>query len=339
MYFNLCTLVLKIAILTVSFPLALPAQTSPQTLLIYTSQKEEFVKPIFDRFSQETGIKIDFISDKGPVLIERLKSEGKNTRADLLLTVDAGNLWFAQSQGLFQPIQSAALEKNIPTQFRDPQNHWFGFTQRARTILYNSNKVKPEQLSTYEALADSQWKGRLCLRTSKNVYNQSLVAVMLGQQPESQVAATVKGWVSNLAAEPFADDTKMIEAIIAGQCDVGIANHYYLARMIKAKGPQPVGVFWANQKTSGVHVNVFGAGVVKASPKAKSATLFLEWLASDRGQTTLAENNLEFPIRPKIAVSKIIEPWGNFKADRTALIRAGELQSKAVQLMDKVGYR
>ncbi|MFN7453833.1 MAG: extracellular solute-binding protein [Pseudobdellovibrionaceae bacterium] len=315
------------------------AQTPIENLLIYTSQKEEFVKPIFDTFTKETGIKIEFISDKGPVLIERLKSEGSKTKADLLLTVDAGNLWFAETQGLLQPIKSATLEKNIPAQFRDPKNHWFGFTQRARTIIYNSNKVKPEELSTYEALAEKKWSKRLCLRTSKNVYNQSLLAVMLTQQTEAQVSATVQGWVSNLAAEPFADDTKMIEAIIAGQCDVGIANHYYLARIIKAKGPQPAGVFWANQKTTGVHVNIFGAGIIKASSKTQSAVQFLEWLSSDRGQTVLAENNLEFPLRAKIPVSKIIEPWGSFKGDGTALIKAGELQSKAVQLMDKVGYR
>ena len=183
--------------------------------------------------------------------MQRLKAEGANTPADVLITVDAGNLWYAASQGLLQPIDSATLKANIPAHLRDPGNQWFGLSVRARTIFYNTQKVKPEALSTYEALAEPQWKGRLCLRTSKKVYNQSLTAMMIEEHGAAKTEQIVKGWVANLATDVFADDTKMLEAIGAGQCDVGIANTYYFGRLQAKKPNLPVAVFWANQNGTG----------------------------------------------------------------------------------------
>lgn len=310
-----------------------------KTLNVYTSQKEEFVKPVFAAFEKSSGIKVQFVSDKGPVLIERLKSEGSATSADLLLTVDAGNLWLAQKEGLFSPVTSEILQKNIPSQFRHKDNEWFGFTLRARTILYNTKKVKPSELSTYEDLASAKWKGRLCLRTSKNVYNQSLIAMMLVDQPTKEVESTVKGWVGNLATDVFPDDTKMIEAIAAGQCDVGIANHYYLARLLKNDPNIPVSVFWANQKADGAHVNIFGAGILKASKNKEEAKKLLEWFASKEGQTVLTQNNLEYPILANIQPAELISKWGTFKSSSKPLTKAGELQPDSVQLMDRVLYK
>jgi iron(III) transport system substrate-binding protein len=307
--------------------------------VIYTSQKEQFVKPLLETYTKASGQEIQFISDSGPVLIERLKAEGAKTSADLLLTVDAGNLWLATQQGLLQPISSEPLKGAIPKSFRDPEGHWYGFSLRARTILYNTSKVKPSELSTYQDLGDKKWKGRLCLRTSKNVYNQSLVALMLADQKPEQVENLVQSWVANLATSPFVDDTKLIEAIAAGQCDVGVANHYYLARLIRTRGELPVAVHWASYNQGGTFVNIFGAGVVKASQKKSEAQKFLEWLGSREGQTALTQNNLEYPVLANIPTPELISKWGTFKSVNTPLIKAGELQAQAVKLMDKVGYK
>lgn len=316
-----------------------PLLAHAKPLVIYTSQKEQFVKPLFDAYSKTSGQEIQFISDSGPVLIERLKAEGAKTSADLLFTVDAGNLWLATQQGLLQPTSSEPLKTAIPESLRDPQGHWYGFSLRARTILYNTTKVKASELSTYQDLADKKWKGRLCLRTSKNVYNQSLVALMLADQKPAQVESLVQSWVANLATTPFVDDTKLIEAIAAGQCDVGVANHYYLARLIRTRGELPVGVHWASHNQSGTFVNVFGAGVVKASQKKLEAQKFLEWLGSREGQIALTQNNLEYPVLANIPTPELIAKWGTFKSIQTPLIKAGELQAQAVKLMDKVGYK
>lgn len=327
------------SILVVGLVMTAHAEQPVKTLNVYTSQKEEFVKPVFAAFEKSSGIKVQFVSDKGPVLIEKMKAEGSRSTVDLFLTVDAGNLWLAQKEGLFAPVQSEILNKNIPSQYRHTGNEWFGFTLRARTILYNVNKVKPSELSTYEDLADTKWKGRLCLRTSKNVYNQSLVAMMLDKQKPQQVETTVKGWVANLATDVFPDDTKMIEAIAAGQCDVGIANHYYLARLAKDNPKIPVAVFWANQKTEGVHVNIFGAGVLKSSKNKQDAQKLLEWFASQEGQTVLAQNNMEFPILTGVKPAELVAKWGSFKPSNQSLSKAGELQAESVQLMDRVLYK
>lgn len=319
--------------------LALSVTAQAKPLVIYTSQKEQFVKPLFDAYTKASGQEVQFISDSGPVLIERLKAEGTKTPADLLFTVDAGNLWLATQQGLLQPTDSTALKSAIPESLRDPQGHWYGFSLRARTILYNTRKVKASELSTYQNLADKKWKGRVCLRTSKNVYNQSLVALMLADQKAPQVETLVQGWVTNLATTPFVDDTKLIEAIAAGQCDVGVANHYYLARLLRTRGELPVGVHWATHNQEGTFVNVFGAGVVKASQNKEPAQKFLEWLGSREGQIALTENNLEYPVVANVPTPQLIAKWGTFKSIKTPLIKAGELQAQAVKLMDKVGYK
>lgn len=308
-------------------------------LVVYTERKEPLVKPIFDRYERETGTTIRILSDGAPVLIERLAAEGANTRADIFMSVDAGSLWLATERGLLAPLQSPALDAAVPANLRDPQDRWFALSQRARTIVYSTERVKPAQLSTYEALAGPEWKGKLCLRSSKKVYNMSLVATMIERLGEEKTEQVVRGWVANLAAPPFADDTLLASAIAAGQCDVGIINTYYLGRMQHDTPGFPVQVFWANQDGGGAHVNISGAGIVTASKHKAEAQKFLEWLASAAVQSDFAAVNFEYPVRAGVKLDPVVAAWGRFKADRVNVSVAGHRQAEAVRLMDRAGWR
>lgn len=309
-----------------------------EELVVYSARNEQLIKPLFDAYTKETGTRIKFITDKEGPLLVRLKAEGKNTEADLLVTVDAGNLWQASREGLLKPVASEILAKNIPAHLRDPQNEWFGLSVRARTIVYNTKKVKPSDLSTYEALGDPQWRKRLCLRTSKSVYNQSLVAMMISELGEETTEKVIQSWMKNLA-EVFPDDVSVMKAIAAGQCDVGIVNTYYFGRYA-AKNPKlPLALFWPNQQDRGVHVNVSGAGVTKHGKHPEAAVRFLEWLSSTKAQNLFADSNLEYPANPEVPPAPPVAAWGAFKQDRINVSRAGELQGDAIKLMDRAGYR
>ncbi len=324
-------------------PLALCAVFSAplqaEELVVYTARNEQLIKPLFDAYTKETGVKITFVTDKEGALMQRLKSEGRNTPADMLITVDAGNLWQAAQEGLLKPVKSEVVEKNIPAHLRDPNNQWFGLSVRARTLFYNTQKLKPADLKGYEDLADPKWKGRLCLRTSKKVYNQSLVAMMIAEHGAVKAEQIVRGWVDNLATQPFPDDTKMMEAVAAGQCDVGIANTYYYGRLMEKSPKLPLGIFWANQEGSGVHVNISGAGVTKFAKHEKEAVKLLEWLSSGKAQNLFADVNLEFPANPQIKPDATVAAWGTFKGNSINVVKAGELQVEAVKLMDRAGYK
>ncbi|WP_137937236.1 extracellular solute-binding protein [Chitinivorax sp. B] len=306
---------------------------------VYSARNEQLIKPLFDAFTKETGIQVKIHTDKEGPLLAKLQAEGANTPADMLLTVDAGNLWQATNMNLLKPVKSATVEANIPAHLRDPGNQWFGLSVRARTIFFNTQKVKPADLSTYDDLADKKWKNRLCLRTSKKVYNQSLVGMMIAEQGEAKTELTVRGWINNLATDVFADDTKMLEAIAAGQCDVGIANTYYYGRLVEKNKSLPLGIFWANQKTSGTHVNISGAGITKHAKNEKGAVKLLEWLSSDKAQNLYADVNMEYPANPKIKPDTVVASWGDFKHNYINVAKAGENQVAATKLMDRAGYK
>ena len=308
-------------------------------VVVYSARNEQLIKPLFDAYTQVTGVQIKFITDKEGALLQRLKAEGQNTPADMLITVDAGNLWEAAREELLKPVQSRVLNANVPAHLRDPGNQWFGLSVRARSIFYNNQKVKPADLSTYEDLGNAKWKGRVCLRSSKKVYNQSLVAMMIAEHGEAKTEQIVKSWVANLATEPFPDDTKMLEAIAAGQCDVGIANTYYFGRLMEKKAGLPLAIFWPNQQASGVHVNISGAGVVKYAKNEKEAVALLEWLSSAKAQNLFADVNMEYPVNPAIKSDPVVAAWGSFKQNPLNVAKAGELQAAAVRLMDRAGYR
>lgn len=308
-------------------------------VVVYSARIEQLIKPMFDAYTKQTGTTIKFVTDKEGPLLEKLKAEGANTPADMLITVDAGNLWQASHEGLLRPVKSATLSANIPAHLRDPGNQWFGLSVRARTIFYNTKNVKPEELSSYEDLASPKWKNRLCLRTSKKVYNQSLVAMMIEEHGEARTEQIVKGWVGNLATDVFSDDTKMLEAIAAGQCDVGVANTYYYGRLMDKKPNLPLGIFWSNQKTGGVHVNVSGAGVTKYAKNPAGAQKLIEWLSSEQAQNLYTDAGMEFPANPKIKPDPVLVGWGSFKPNLINVSKAGELQATAVKLMDRAGYK
>ncbi|TVQ80109.1 MAG: Fe(3+) ABC transporter substrate-binding protein [Bradymonadales bacterium] len=306
---------------------------------VYSSRADHLIKPIFDLYQERTGQEVRFLTDSEGPLMERLKAEGANSPADLFLTVDAGNLWKAAEEGLLRPIQSKKLEQAIPAHLRDPENQWFGLSLRARTILYSPERVSPSDLSTYEALADEAWAGRLCMRTSRKVYNQSLVAALIAHHGQERAEQIVGAWVRNLATEVFPNDTDLIRAIAAGQCDVGIANSYYFGRLLRDQPDFPVRLFWASLENSGTHLNVSGAGVTRHAKNPEGAQALLEWLTEPEAQKAFAELNLEYPIVTEVARDPIVEGWGSFQGDLLNLRSLGELQTQAVQLMDRVQYR
>ncbi|MCD6705736.1 MAG: extracellular solute-binding protein [Thiobacillus sp.] len=320
---------------------ALPALA--EEVVVYSARNEQLIKPLFDAYTRDTGVQVKFITDKEGPLMARLKAEGRNTPADMLLTVDAGNLWQASEEGLLRPIQSKTLEANVPAHLRDPGNEWFGLSVRARTLVYNTGKIKPADLSTYEDLASPKWKGRLCLRTSKKVYNQSLVAMMIHEYGEEKAEDIVRGWVGNLATSPFPDDTKAMEAVAAGQCDATLVNTYYFGRLMEKKPNLPLAIFWPNQnladKASGVHVNISGAGVTRHAKNPAGAQKLIEWLSSGKAQNLFADVNLEYPVNPKVAPDKTVAAWGGFRQSLINVKEAGSLQTKAVRLMDRAGYK
>ncbi|MCC6208401.1 MAG: Fe(3+) ABC transporter substrate-binding protein [Gammaproteobacteria bacterium] len=308
-------------------------------LIVYSERNESLIKPLFDAYTQETGVDIRFITDQAGPLLERLKAEGENTPADLLITVDAGNLWLAAQVGVLSSVASEVLTTNIPAHLRDPDNRWFGLSVRARTIVYSPDRVRPGELTTYEDLASPKWKGRLCLRTSKKVYNQSLVAMMLERLGPKETEQVVRGWVRNLATTPFSNDTMLMEAIAAGQCDVGIVNTYYFGRLQREKPDIKLSLFWPNQNSSGVHVNVSGAGITRYAKHRTEAVRLLEWLSAGEAQGAFADMNLEYPANPQVQPDPAVAAWGSFTPDTINVTVAGRRQAEAVMLMDRAGYR
>ncbi|MCX7217128.1 MAG: extracellular solute-binding protein [Burkholderiales bacterium] len=295
------------------------------TVTVYSARNEQLLKPLLDRYSKETGTEIRLMTANEGALLARLNAEGASTPADVLITVDAGNLWLAAQQGQLRALNSPILQKNIPAHLRDPDNQWFGLSVRARTIVYSKSQPK--------------WKGKLCLRTSKKVYNQSLIAMMITEIGEAKTEEIVRGWVANLATTPFPDDTSLLKAIAAGQCQVGIVNTYYLGRLLVKEPDFPVGLFWANQSGSGTHVNVSGAGITKHAKNPAGAQKLIEYLSMEAAQAFYVDEDLEFAANPKVKPNSIIKEWGSFKPNLLNVAKAGELQATATKLMDRAGYK
>ncbi len=312
---------------------------------IYSARQEVLIKPLLDRFSAETGIKVNLVAGTADALIQRLQSEGINSPADVLLTVDAGNLNRAKELGLFQPVKSKSLESTVPAAYRDPAGHWFGLSMRARPIMYAKDRVNPADLATYQDLADARWKGKVCVRSSSNVYNQSMVAAMIAERGVPATEAWAKGLVANFARPPQGGDRDQIKAVAAGQCDVALVNTYYLGGMLNAsqadekEAAAKVAILWPNQKERGVHVNVSGAGVTKNAKNRDNAVRLLEFLVGEDAQRWYAEANYEYPVRPGTPISETLAGWGTFKADDLNLAILGEHNPEAVRLMDRAGWR
>jgi iron(III) transport system substrate-binding protein len=282
---------------------------------------------------------VKFVTDDGAPLIQRLIAEGANSPADLFISVDAGDLWRASEAGLLAPVKSPMLEAAIPAHLRDPEGRWFGLAVRARTIAYSTERVQPAELSTYAALGDARWKGKLCLRSGKHAYNQSLVAMMIGDDGEEATERVVRSWVENLAAPPFSSDTLLLKAIAAGQCDVGIVNSYYLGRLQAETPGFPVQIFWADQDAGGTHVNISGGGVTRHAKNRAEAIRFLEWVATPAIQQRFAAVNYEFPANAGVEPLPVVAAWGKFEPNLVNVGTIGRTQPAAVRLLDRAGWR
>ncbi len=316
-----------------------PVEADSEELVVYSARQEHLIKPLFDRYQEKTGVRIRYITGDAGQLMQRLAGEGRRTRADLFLTVDAGNLWQAADRGLLQSLDSDELRDRIPPHLRDPDGQWFGLSLRVRTMVYHPERVEPGELGSYAQLADERWAGRLCLRTSRKVYNQSLVAILIEQYGADRTEEIVRGWVDNLAADPFSNDTRVMEAIMAGQCDVGIVNSYYFGRLEAANPDLPIRLHWADQDGSGVHVNVSGAGVTRHARNPEGARKLLEWLSGEEAQSLFGALNLEYPANPTVPPDPQVALWGEFKQNDINVRQSGERQREAVMLMDRAGYR
>ena len=332
----------SLAVLAVISPLAASAG---EEVNLYSARKEQLIKPLLDRFSAQTRIKVNLVTGKADALLKKLKSEGINSPADILLTTDAGRLHRAKKAGVTQPFRSAVLEHAIPSQYRDAEGHWYGLSLRARPIMYVKSRVNPSELSTYEALADKKWKKRICIRSSNNIYNQSLVASMISANQEKATEKWAKKFVKNFARPPKGGDRDQIKGAASGQCDIAVANTYYLAGMLNSKdkkqraAAEAVAVFWPNQPDRGVHVNVSGAALTRSAKNRANAIKLIEFLSEPKAQEWYAETNGEYPARYGVKLSDTLNSWGQFKTDDLNLSRLGELNPKAVMLMDRAGWK
>lgn len=312
---------------------------------IYSARQEPLIKPLLDRFSERRGIEVRLVTGKADALLARLKLEGRDSPADLLITTDAGRLYRAKQAGLLQPVQSETLAANIPPRYRDPENHWFGLSLRARTILAVAGKANTAALARYESLADPAWRGRICIRSSDNIYNQSLVASMIHANGADATLAWAKGLVANFARAPAGGDRDQILAAAGGLCDVAVANTYYLAMMLQSTNPaqreaaRKIRVVWPNQRDRGVHVNISGAGVTRAAKHRDEAVALLEYLAGADAQRWYGEANNEYPVLDGIAPGAALQAWGEFKADNINLELLGRLNRDAVELTNRAGWR
>lgn len=318
--------------------------TATGEINLYSSRHYNTDTELYDNFTKETGIKVNLIEGKDDELIERIKSEGASSPADILITVDAGRLWRADQAGVFAPITSQVIKEKIPENLRHPEGKWFGFSKRARVIMYNKDKIKPDQLSTYEDLADPKWKGKIIVRSSSNIYNQSLVASLIAVHGEKETEEWVKGFVANFARAPEGNDTSQIEAVASGVGDLALANTYYLARFGKSDQASAKDVFnqvkpfFPNQGDRGAHVNISGGGLIKTAPNPEGAIKFLEYLTSDSAQNFFAQGNNEYPVVQGIPVDPIVAAFGTFKDDTTNVALYGENNAKAVEIMDRAGW-
>jgi iron(III) transport system substrate-binding protein len=321
------------------------AEPSAGELNLYSSRHYDSDDALYQSFTAKTGIEINLIEAEADELLSRIESEGENSPADVLMTVDAGRLWRAEEKGLFQPVDSEMLNAAIPENLRHPDGLWFGLTQRARVIVYNKDAVDPSELSTYEDLADAKWKGRVCIRSSGNIYNQSLMGSMIESIGVDATESWAKGLVSNLAREPEGGDTDQIKAVAAGQCDVAVANHYYWARLAKSDDAadqqiaEQVGVYFPNQGDRGTHVNISGVGVVANAPNYDNAVQFIEFLVTPEAQAIFAESNNEYPVVEGVKVDDVVSALGEFKVDTINVSAYGSNNATVLQIADRAGWK
>jgi len=319
-------------------------ENSGESVNVYTHRHYDADQQLFDAFTEETGIKVNVVSASADELIQKLELEGEGSPADVLITVDAGRLHRAREKNLFQAVDSEVLHANIPSKFRNPEGMWFGLTYRARILAYHKERVNSDELDSYESLTEEQWKGRVLTRSSENIYNQSLLASLIVAHGAEAAEEWAAGLLANMARDPKGSDRDQVKAVASGEGDVAIVNSYYIGIMLNdaneetVKAARQVGIFFPNQNDRGTHINVSGAGVTRYAPNKENAIRLIEFLSEERAQEVLANVNYEYPVNPKVAPSKLLQSWGDFKADEINLSQLGENNSQAVMIFDKVGW-
>lgn len=337
-----CRLYFAILAFVVSFGLITSVQAAEE-VNVYSSRQEVLIAPLFERFTEETGIKVNVLSASAGALLARLRSEGRNSPADILLTVDAGNLHRAREAGILQVVDSDVLQKKVPPALRDKDGYWYGLSMRARVIFRSRDRVPADAISSYEELADPKWKGKICVRSSDNIYNQSLVASMIAAHGVEKTEEWARGLVANMARRPQGGDRDQLAAVAAGQCDLALANTYYYGGMLRdpntREAAEQVAIVWPNQDDRGVHVNVSGAGITAHARNVENAIKLLEFMVSPEAQAWYAEGNSEYPVVPGVEIHEVLQSWGEFRRDDLNLSTLGINNAEAVRLMDRAGWR
>lgn len=318
--------------------------TASEEVNVYTHRHYDSDAVLFKQFEAKTGIKVNVVKAKADQLMQRLKAEGKNTPADILMTVDVGRLYKAKTDNIFQAVESEILNSNIPAQFRDSDNKWFGLTKRGRVVVYHKDRVKAADLSTYADLANSKWKNRILVRSSSNIYNQSLVASIVANKGMAEAEKWTKGFVKNFARTPKGSDRDQMRAVAAGEADIAIVNTYYLGKLVHGDEKdqavaQQLKVFFPNQETTGTHINISGAGVVKYSKNKINAIKLIEFLSGAEAQKVFAQANYEYPVKEGVLSSELVSSWGTFKEDSSDLTSVGKNNKMAVMIMDRAGWK
>jgi len=322
------------------------AQADTPVLNLYSARHYNTDEALYSEFTQKTGIKINRIELPDESLLQRLKAEGANSPADVVLLVDAARLWRAETEGLFAPVRSKLLEQRIPERLRADNDTWFGFSTRARIIVYNKAKVKPEEIDTYEKLAEAHNQGRVCTRSGSHPYMLSLISAMIERNGAAATEAWARNMVANQARAPRGGDTDQIKAVASGECSVALSNSYYWVRLARSEDPkdravvEQVGFIWPNQSSTGTHINISGGGVAKHAPHPERAIQFLEYLASDSAQRYFANGNNEWPVVESVPLDNpALSALGTFKAERVSVSAIGKGQATAQKILDRVGYR
>ncbi|WP_355661064.1 Fe(3+) ABC transporter substrate-binding protein [Halomonas salifodinae] len=324
---------------------AFASQVAADEVNIYSARHYDSDAILYQAFTEATGIEVNVLEGDSDQLLQRMAREGVASPADVMITVDAGRLWRAEQDGIFQAIESDVLNERLPETMRHPEGLWFGFSQRARAIYYNREAFDPSEISSYEDLADPRFEGQICIRSSNNIYNQSLLASMIEHHGAEEAEAWAQGVVNNMARQPEGGDTDQIRGAASGECDLAVANHYYYVRLLHSddeadrEAARKVGILFPNQDGRGTHINVGGAGVVSGAPNRDNAIRFLEFLASDEAQEVLAARNYEFPVVDGINKNPVLESWGDFKKDDLNISVLGENNPEAVRIFDRVGWR
>lgn len=318
---------------------------SDKSITVYTERHYDTDQLLYDRFTELTGIEVNLIRDDADKLITKMDNEGEDSPADVLIIADAGRLHSAKELDLFQPITSDVLEENVPNHYKDEENYWYGLTMRARVFVYHPDRVNASELSTYEALTDSKWEGRIVTRTSTNIYNQSLMSSMIEIMGEEQARAWATGLVQNFARDPQGNDRDQAKAVVSGVADIAIMNTYYIGRMLHSSDPyevevgETIRIFFPNQETTGTHINVSGAGVAKYSKNVEEAIELIEFLTSEEAQRSYADANFEYPIHPAVEPHDLLKSWGTFIAQDIPLSKLGEHSVLATIIMNEIGWK